>query len=62
MNTNTNVADIRQGVSKIGQDVSKILENTDSQNRVVRDVDGFYRSSTHTNRRLDSEQVRKRDC
>ena len=47
MNTNTNVADIRQDVSKIGQDVSKILENTDSQNMVVRDIYFLQISDSH---------------
>ena len=35
MNTNTNVADMRQDVLKIREDVSKIREDAGSQNRVV---------------------------
>ena len=57
VNTNTGVADLGRGMLKIGQDVSKILENVDSQNGVVSDMYIFYRLPTCANRRLDSEQV-----
>ena len=43
VNTNTGVADLGQGMLKIGQDVSKILENTGSQNREVRDMCNLYK-------------------
>ena len=61
VNTNTGVADLGQGMLKIGQDVSKILENTGSQNRAVRDMCNFYRFLTYADHCLDSEQVRSLD-
>ena len=61
MNTNTNVADIRQDVLIIRQDMSKIREDAGSQNRMVCGMRTLYRFSIHTDRRLDSEQVRNLD-
>ena len=43
------------------QDVSKIREDTGSQNRAVSEIRTFYCFSTHTNCYLDSEQVRNFD-
>ena len=61
MNTNTNVADMRQDVLKIREDVSKIREDAGYQNRVVRDMRTLYRFSIHTDRCLGSGQVRNLD-
>lgn len=54
MNTHTIIKDMRQ-------DVSKLREDTDGQNRVVSDTHIFYCSSIPTNCCLDSEQVRNFD-
>ena len=61
MNTNTNVADMRQDVLKIREDVSKIREDAGNQNRVVRDMRTLYHFSIHTDRCLDWGQVRNLD-
>ena len=52
VNTNTNVADIRQDVLKIHEDVSKIREDSGSQNRVVCGMRTQYHFSIHANRCL----------
>ena len=55
MNAHTIIADIRQ-------DVSKIREDTGSQNKVVSDMCMYRHFSIHTDRRLDSEQVSNFGC
>ena len=61
MNTNNNVADMRQDVLRIREDVSKIREDAGNQNRVVRDMRTLYHFSIHADRCLDSGQVRNLD-
>ena len=50
LNTHTIVADIRQ-------DVLKLREDGDSQNRVVSDTRALWRHRIFTDYRLDSKQV-----
>ena len=57
MNISTNIADMHQVVLKIDQDVSKIREDTGSQNRVVCGIRTLYHFSIHANFCLDSGQV-----
>ena len=54
INTHTIIADMRQNISKIRED-------TGSQNGVVRGVHVLYRFSIRANCCLDSEQVRNLD-
>jgi tetratricopeptide (TPR) repeat protein len=55
MNTHTIVADMRQ-------DVLKIREDAESQNRVVRDMRVVYHHLIHTDHRLGPKQVSGLDC